>query len=59
MTAEQVDQIALPEHTSTLVIGGGPAGLVALKYALRHSEWNEGDEPVLVEMEDEIGGTFR
>lgn len=59
MTAEQADQIPLPEHTSTLVIGGGPAGLVALKYALRHSEWNEDDEPVLVEMEDEIGGTFR
>lgn len=50
---------ALPAHTSTLVIGGGPAGLVALKYALLHTTWDEGEDPVLVEMEDGIGGTFR
>lgn len=59
MTADPIEQDPLPAHTSTLVVGGGPAGLVALKYALLHSEWTEGNEPVLVEMEDEIGGTFR
>ncbi|WWD19371.1 hypothetical protein CI109_103831 [Kwoniella shandongensis] len=49
-----------PKRTSTLVIGGGPAGLVSLKYVVEYGErWNEGEEPVLVEMESEIGGTFR
>ncbi|WWC90360.1 uncharacterized protein L201_005293 [Kwoniella dendrophila CBS 6074] len=50
----------LPERASTLVIGGGPAGLVSLKYAVEYGEkWNQGEEPILVEMESEIGGTFR
>lgn len=50
-----------PSHTSTLVVGGGPAGLVSLKYLSREagSEWVEGEEPVLVEQESELGGTFR
>ncbi|WWC63622.1 uncharacterized protein I303_106227 [Kwoniella dejecticola CBS 10117] len=51
---------SLPRKTSTLVIGGGPAGLVSLKYAVEFGErWSEGEEPILVEMEREIGGTFR
>jgi len=50
----------LPSHTSILVVGGGPAGLVSLKYALEYGpKWDDGEEPVLVEMESEIGGTFR
>lgn len=50
----------LPERTSTLVIGGGPSGIVSLKYLREYGpKWTEGEEPVLVEMEDEIGGTFR
>lgn len=48
----------LPTHTSTLVIGGGPAGLVSLKYLLEYGTGDE-EDPVLVEMEDDIGGTFR
>ncbi|WVQ68619.1 uncharacterized protein L199_006828 [Kwoniella botswanensis] len=51
---------SLPSRASTLVVGGGPAGLVSLKYTVEYGEkWVEGEEPVLVEMESEIGGTFR
>lgn len=46
-------------HTSALVIGGGPAGLVSLKYLKECTEWVEGENPILVEQEEEIGGTFR
>ncbi|ODO05732.1 hypothetical protein I350_04793 [Cryptococcus amylolentus CBS 6273] len=47
-------------RTSTLVIGGGPAGLVGLKYAVQYgTAWAQGERPYLVEMEPEIGGTFR
>ncbi|WVF67693.1 hypothetical protein IAT40_002452 [Kwoniella sp. CBS 6097] len=50
----------LSKRASTLVVGGGPAGLVSLKYAVEYGDrWEEGEEPVLVEMEDDIGGTFR
>ncbi|WRT68738.1 uncharacterized protein IL334_005718 [Kwoniella shivajii] len=50
----------LPKRASTLVIGGGPAGLVSLKYTVEYGEkWTDGEEPVLVEMESEIGGTFK
>jgi dimethylaniline monooxygenase (N-oxide forming) len=50
----------LPSCASTLIIGGGPSGLVALKYLLEYGPaWRAGDDPVLVEMEPEIGGTFR
>lgn len=50
----------VPVRTSTLVIGGGPAGLVSLKYLLEYGpESPEGEEPILVDMESEIGGTFR
>ena len=50
-----------PTHTSALVIGGGPAGIVSLKYLSCESatEWPAGEEPVLVEQESELGGTFR
>ncbi|EIW68505.1 hypothetical protein TREMEDRAFT_69401 [Tremella mesenterica DSM 1558] len=52
--------MSFPGHTSTLIIGGGPAGLVSLKYVLEYGpRWDEGEAPVLVEMEPEIGGTFR
>lgn len=51
---------SLPRRCSTLVIGGGPAGIVALKYLAEYDpEWAAGEEPVLVEMESEIGGTFK
>lgn len=51
---------SIPKRTSTLVIGGGPAGLVALKYLVEYGpEWAHGEEPVLVEMESGIGGTFK
>lgn len=51
---------SLPNRCSTLIIGGGPAGLVSLKYLVEYGpEWATGEEPVLVEMEPEIGGTFR
>jgi dimethylaniline monooxygenase (N-oxide forming) len=46
-------------HTSALVIGGGPAGLVSLKYLKEFTEWVDGETPILVEQEEEIGGTFR
>ncbi|WVO14601.1 hypothetical protein L204_102236 [Cryptococcus depauperatus] len=49
-----------PTRTSTLIIGGGPAGLVSLKYAIEYGQpWLKGEEPILVEMKEEIGGTFR
>lgn len=50
-----------PTHTSALVIGGGPAGLVSLKYLSCEAaaEWPSGEEPVLVEQESKLGGTFR
>lgn len=52
--------LPIPTHTSTLVIGGGPAGIVSLKYLLEYGpEYAKGEEPVLVEMEEELGGTFR
>ncbi|WVQ79764.1 hypothetical protein IAT38_001864 [Cryptococcus sp. DSM 104549] len=52
--------MTFPQRTSTLVIGGGPAGIVGLKYTVEYGEtWARGEEPVLVEMESEIGGTFR
>ncbi|KAL1413337.1 hypothetical protein Q8F55_001096 [Vanrija albida] len=51
---------SLPLRTSTLIIGGGPSGLVALKYAKEYGPaWERGEAPVLVEMEPELGGTFR
>lgn len=56
---------AIPQRTSTLIIGGGPAGIVSLKYVQEYGPrfglQNEGDNepPVLVEMESEIGGTFK
>jgi dimethylaniline monooxygenase (N-oxide forming) len=46
-------------HTSALVIGGGPAGLVSLKYLKEFTKWVDGETPILVEQEEEIGGTFR
>jgi hypothetical protein len=51
---------ALPARASTLIIGGGPSGLVSLKYAREYGPaWAEGEGPVLVEMEGDVGGTFR
>lgn len=49
----------LPERVSTLVIGGGPAGLVALKYLVEQFPSSDDESPLLVEMEGDIGGTFR
>lgn len=52
--------MTLPRQISTLVVGGGPAGIVSLKYTVEYGEaWSEGEEPLLIEMEPEIGGTFR
>lgn len=54
-----------PTRVSTLVIGGGPAGVVSLKYLREYGTKfglqgdGDGEEPVLVEMEAEIGGTFK
>lgn len=57
---------SLPARTSTLVMGGGPAGIVSLKYLLEYGlkfglskDGEEEENPVLVEMEQEIGGTFK
>jgi cation diffusion facilitator CzcD-associated flavoprotein CzcO len=56
---------AVPGRASTLVIGGGPAGIVSLKYIQEYGPQlglqgeDDGEQPVLVEMEAEIGGTFR
>jgi cation diffusion facilitator CzcD-associated flavoprotein CzcO len=50
---------SFPSNTSALVIGGGPAGLVSLKYLKNHTTWIDSEEPLLVEQESEIGGTFR
>lgn len=57
---------AIPRQLSTLIIGGGPAGLVSLKYALEYGTDlglgkpdADGERVALVEMESEIGGTFR
>jgi dimethylaniline monooxygenase (N-oxide forming) len=52
-------RVSLPSRTAVLVIGGGPSGIVALKYALETLQYEPGEEPVLVESEPELGGTFR
>ena len=44
------------------VIGGGPSGLVTLKYLVTAHELFPGTEPIearLFEQEDSIGGTFK
>ncbi len=44
------------------VIGGGPSGLVTLKYLITAHEFFPGLEPIeakLFEAEEAIGGTFR
>ena len=44
------------------VVGGGPAGLVTLKYLLTAHEFFDGVSPIearLFESQEEIGGTFR
>ena len=44
------------------VVGGGPAGLVTLKYLATAHEFVPGLKPIeakLFEAEDKIGGTFR
>lgn len=52
--------MSFPRQISTLVVGGGPAGIVSLKYTVEYGEaWSEGEEPLLIDMESEIGGTFR
>ena len=49
-----------PAWTSALIIGGGPSGLVSLKYVLEYGgQFADEEPPVLVEMESELGGTFR
>jgi dimethylaniline monooxygenase (N-oxide forming) len=45
-----------------VVIGGGPSGLVTLKYLVTAHEFFPGVEPIearLFEAEDSIGGTFK
>lgn len=52
--------MTFPRLISTLVVGGGPAGIVSLKYTSEYGEaWSSDEEPLLIEMEPEIGGTFR
>ncbi|KIR28167.1 dimethylaniline monooxygenase [Cryptococcus deuterogattii 99/473] len=52
--------MTLPRLISTLIVGGGPAGIVSLKYTIEYGEaWSTDEEPLLIEMEPEIGGTFR
>ncbi|ORY32137.1 hypothetical protein BCR39DRAFT_479301 [Naematelia encephala] len=52
--------MSFPERTSTLIIGGGPSGLVSLKYVLEYGPaFEPGEEPLLIEAESEIGGTLR
>ena len=44
------------------VIGGGPSGLVTLKYLTTAHEYFSGMEPIeakLFEAEDSVGGTFK
>lgn len=59
---------SLPERVSALVVGGGPAGIVSLKYLIEYGpklgivskeEIENGSGVLGVEMEDDIGGTFR
>lgn len=52
--------MTLPRLISTLIVGGGPAGIVSLKYTIEYGgAWSTDEEPLLIEMEPEIGGTFR
>lgn len=62
------DPTSLPETLSALIIGGGPSGIVSLKYLLEYGprlglverkEIENGGGVMAVEMEGEIGGTFR
>jgi dimethylaniline monooxygenase (N-oxide forming) len=63
-----VYQGPLPDRVSALVVGGGPAGLVSLKYLIEYgpkldliskSDIDAGRGVLAVEMEDDVGGTFR
>lgn len=44
---------------TVVVIGAGPAGLVTLKTLLEHSTPELEFDPLILEAEDDIGGTFR
>lgn len=44
---------------TVVIIGAGPAGLVTLKTLLEHSSPELEFDPVILEAEDDIGGTFR
>lgn len=42
-----------------VIIGAGPAGLVACKSMLEYADVDFPFDPVVLEQEDAIGGTFR
>jgi len=42
-----------------VVIGAGPAGLVTAKTLLEHSTSALEFDPIVLEAEDDVGGTFR
>jgi len=53
----------IPRLSSTfmkvVIIGAGPSGLVTCKSLLEASNADYPFEPIILEQEDEIGGTFR
>ena len=42
-----------------VIIGAGPAGLVTCKSLLEAADSNFPFDPIILEQEDDIGGTFR
>lgn len=44
---------------TVIVIGAGPAGLVTAKTLLEHSNPALEFDPIILEAEDDIGGTFQ
>lgn len=48
-----------PETRVVVVVGAGPAGLVTCKSLLEAATPNHPFEPIILEQEDDIGGTFK
>jgi hypothetical protein len=44
--------LPLPRRTSALIVGSGPAALIALKYALESTAWAPGAAPVLISADE-------